>query len=272
MRITALILALALAAPTPARAAPRVETLAYGPDPAQRLDIHRPEVAAGPAPVLVMVHGGGWRWGDKALPGVWQRKAAYWGARGYVLVSLDYRMLPAADPLEQARDVAAALRFVQGHAGALGLDPARIVLMGHSAGAHLAALVGAEPAAFGTPPLAGIVALDSGAYDVSARMQARFVPRLYRDAFGTDPTFWAAVSPTAQVRAPVRDWLLVCSTERPAACPETEGFARALGRATPKVTVLPVAMRHRAINVETGDPASPVTAALDTFLRRIGLP
>lgn len=108
MRIAALILALALAAPAPARAAPRVETLAYGPDPAQLLDIHRPEVAAGAAPVLVMVHGGGWRWGDKALPGVWQAKAAYWGARGYVLVSLDYRMLPAADPLDQARDVAAA--------------------------------------------------------------------------------------------------------------------------------------------------------------------
>jgi len=262
-----LALALALLAPLPAAA----ETRAYGPDPAQALDIHLPAHPQGAAPVLVMVHGGGWRRGDKAMPGVWEPKAEHWGARGYALVSVNYRMLPEADPLVQAEDVAAALHYLSDHGAELGLDPARMVAMGHSAGAHLVALVAADTPRFDPPRLAGVVALDSGAYDVTARMQARRVPKLYRNAFGTDPAYWNAASPSAQVHAPARNWLLVCSENRPVACPEAAGFARALGRAPTKVQVLPVALSHREINVETGLPG-PVTAAIDGFLAGIGLP
>ena len=247
------------------------ETRAYGPDPAQALDIHRPDAAPKPAPVLVMVHGGGWRRGDKAMPGVWRPKAAHWGARGYVLVSVNYRMLPEADPLAQAQDIASALRYLSDNATDLGLDRARIVAMGHSAGAHLLALVGADTARFSPPPLAGVIGLDSGGYDIAARMREGPVPRLYRNAFGTDPAFWTAASPGANIHAPSRNWLLICAQTRPRACPEAEGFAKALGRAPTRVTVLPVALTHRAINVETGLPG-PVTEAIDGFLTRLALP
>jgi arylformamidase len=65
--------------------------------------------------------------------------------QGYVLVSTNYRLLPAARPLEQAGDVARALALVQKQAPQWGADPKRLVLMGHSAGAHLAMLLHASP-------------------------------------------------------------------------------------------------------------------------------
>ena len=117
-----------------------------------------------------MVHGGGWRRGDKASPGVVGEKAAHWLAKGYVFVSVDYRLLPDADPLQQAHDVAAAVASVQKRAPQWRADPRRMVLMGHSAGAHLVALLGAAPSllaqAGALRPL-GVVALDSAAMNLS---------------------------------------------------------------------------------------------------------
>jgi len=145
-----LVLALCLALPAGAQA--RVlRDLPYGGDAAQTLDVYLPD-AAKDAPVIVMVHGGGWRTGDKASNTVWQNKAAHWLPRGSVFVSLNTRLLPEADPLTQAGDVARALGFVQGHAKDWGGDPDQVVLMGHSAGAHLVALLGADP---GRDPVAG---------------------------------------------------------------------------------------------------------------------
>jgi acetyl esterase/lipase len=88
--------------------------LAYGGDLHQRLDVYRPKLASeAPAPVLFMVHGGAWHLGDKATPEVVANKVAHWVSRGFVLVSVNYRMLPEADPLQQADDVARALAFAQ---------------------------------------------------------------------------------------------------------------------------------------------------------------
>src|SRR5207247_470736 len=112
-----------------------------------------------------MVHGGAWVLGDKASPGVMENKVARWAARGYILLSVDYRMIPEADPLEQAEDVARALAAAQAKAASWGGDPSKFVLMGHSAGAHLVGLLAADPArAFkrGAKPWLGAVLLDSG--------------------------------------------------------------------------------------------------------------
>ena len=92
-----------------------------------------------------MLDGGGWRVGVKANPGVVKNKVAHYVPAGYLVVSINYRLSPEVDPLAQAHDVAAALSFVQSAASAWGGDPSRIVLMGHSAGAHLVSLVTADP-------------------------------------------------------------------------------------------------------------------------------
>ena len=109
-------------------------------------DVYLPAKPLDAAPVILVVHGGGWANGNKDNPGLVDGKAGRWLPEGRVLVSTNYRMRPDTAPLDQARDVARALAQVQRLAPEWGADPSRVVLMGHSAGAHLAALVGASPA------------------------------------------------------------------------------------------------------------------------------
>lgn len=264
----------AWAAPPPS--GPVQRDLAYGPDAAQRLDVYRPPGPAA-AGVLVYVHGGGWRIGDKGHARGIAPKVAHWVPRGLWLVSVNYRLLPQAGPLEQARDVARALAFVQ--AQAPGWSPAwagtapRIVLVGHSAGAHLVALLAADPAlaaAQGAQPWQGTVALDSAALDVEAIMRARH-PRLYDQAFGSDLAYWRRVSPLQRLAGVPAPLLLVCSTQRKAACPPARQFAERATALGGRAELLPVDLDHGEINQRLGEPGA-YTDAVDRFLRTLGLP
>src|SRR5262249_10514809 len=118
--------------------------IAYGADPAQRMDVYLPPHLER-APILLMVHGGAWRIGDKDNARVVDNKVARWVPKGVIFVSVDYRMMPDAEPLTQAADIALALAKVQALASSWGGDPDNIILMGHSAGAHLVALLTAAP-------------------------------------------------------------------------------------------------------------------------------
>lgn len=121
-----------------------ISDMAYGPDEKQRMDVYIPAMAKG-APVIFMVHGGAWRVGDKAGRGVVENKVARWVPKGIIFISANYRLLPGADPLVQAGDIALAMAKAQANAEKWGGDPAKFVLMGHSAGAHLVSLVSANP-------------------------------------------------------------------------------------------------------------------------------
>jgi len=244
--------------------------VAYGPDARQRMDIHRPPKAA-KAPIIVMLHGGGWRHGDKAMRAVVNHKAAHWVDHGVLFISVNTRLMPQADPLEQARDLARALARVQRDAVSLDGDPARIVLMGHSAGAHLVSLLAASPGLqsdAGVRPWMATVSLDSAAYDIEAVMRRDHF-RLYDQAFGTDARLWRDASPAHQLRRPGPPQLAVCSSTRPdKPCRDAERYldqARALGMV---FELLPVALSHRAINDDLGEPGD-YTARVDAFLRRI---
>src|SRR5436190_3085706 len=193
--------------------------VAYGPDPRQAFDVYLPTAgpdAARPAPVIVMVHGGGWFIGDKQSPNIVGAKANRWLPRGFILVSVNYRMLPDHGVAEQAEDVARALAFVQARAAAWGGDPARVVLMGHSAGAQLVALLSSAPSRWtglGLKPWLGTVALDGAAIDTEAVMARRHFP-LYDRVFGADPASWRAVSPLAALQPGALPLLAVCSSVR----------------------------------------------------------
>lgn len=239
--------------------------IAYGGDPAQRLDAYVPARPNGDA--VLLVHGGGWRRGDKDNRKVVANKLAHWSAQGIVVVSVDYRMLPEADPLRQAGDVAAALAYAQRHAREWGADPSRFVLVGHSAGAHLVALLDADPAlarAHGASPWRGTVALDSAALDVAAIMDSRH-PSLYDDAFGTDPAYWRATSPTLRMSRDAHPILLVCSSERATSCGQARGFAAAAKPLGVRAEVLPEALSHGEINDRLGLPGA-YTDAVDGFI------
>lgn len=243
----------------------RISNLAYGADPAQRLDVYVPARASGA--IIVMVHGGGWRDGDKALPSVVDNKVAHWVAAGTIFISIDYRMLPGTDPLHQADDVAAALAWSQQHARDWGGDPGKVVLMGHSAGAHLVALVAADPSAAharGVRPWRGTIALDSAALDVEQIMTDPHLP-LYDAAFGSDPAYWRAASPYEQLARGAAPMLLVCSSQRAESCANARRFAARAQSLGDSARVLPEPLSHREINDTLGLP-SDYTRAVDAFI------
>lgn len=238
----------------------------YGSDPAQRFDVYRPRQAKD-APVIFMVHGGGWRHGSKTARGVVQNKVARWVPKGFIVVSANYRLLPDADPLEQARDVAQALTTAQAQADQWGGDRQKFVLMGHSSGAHLVALINASPilaTGLGAKPWLGTVSLDSAALNVVATMEAGHL-KLYDHAFGQDPGFWQATSPWHQMAKGTAPLLAVCSTKRDDACPQAEQYRdKALSMGS-RADVLPQALSHAAINEQLGTPGA-YTQAVEKFM------
>ncbi len=249
-----------------------IRNLAYGSSGEQTLDVYRPEAAGSGRPILLMVHGGAWRIGDKDSRGVVSNKLAHWLSQGYVFVTINYRMLPELDGLEQADDVARALAFVQAHARDWGGDPSRVVLMGHSAGAHLVALLSSDPArveAFGARPWLGTVALDSAALDLLAVMQRRHLP-FYDKAFGEDPQRWRRASPLQSITSAARPLLAVCSSQRrDQPCDQAQAYAAAAAKQGVRVSVLPQDLDHAGVNRELGLPGA-YTDAVDAFLRSLG--
>jgi len=252
----------------PAFAAIReIHDIAYGPDARQRLDVYAPPDAHD-APVIFMVHGGGWRIGDKSMRRMFENKVRYWVPKGYVFIAINYRMLPAADPLEQARDVARALATAEEKAKEWGGDRRKFILMGHSAGAHLVALLAAS-SQFGTElrgaTWRGVVVLDSAALDVPRLMRKPHF-RLYDDAFGTSVSFWRQTSPYDQLHARTEPILSVCSTRRLDSCPQAFDFVAKAKSFGARASVLQENLSHEQINETLGE-ASAYTEAVDRFVR-----
>lgn len=240
---------------------------AYGPELRQRMDVYLPASPHAQG-VVFMVHGGAWRMGSKHGPGVVANKVQHWLPKGMAVIAIDYRLLPQAPVATQADDVRAALAYAQQHAQQWGLPPDRFVLMGHSAGAHLVALVSANPAAAlaqGARPWLGTVVLDSAVLNLPHIMRDRHA-RLYDAAFGTDPATWPALSPWHNLTTQAPPMLLVCSSQRPdKPCRQADAFAdkgRAVGV---RMQVLPQPMSHADINGLLGQPGA-YTDVVDGFL------
>lgn len=241
--------------------------VAYGDAASQRMDIYKPQQAKG-APVIFMVHGGAWRTGDKGSRAVVQNKVLRWVTRGAIFISVNYPLLPQEDALEQADEIAHALAYAQAHAMEWGGDPKRFVLMGHSAGAHLVALLNSAPHkayTLGARPWLGTIALDSAALDVVSIMHGRR-PRFYQDAFGSNEANWRLASPLHMLAAGAPPLLAVCSTKRrDNPCAQAHAYAAKAEGMRLRVVVLGQAMTHRQINQELGQPGA-YTKAVEAFL------
>jgi acetyl esterase/lipase len=244
----------------------------YGPDARQRMDVYLPPNAHG-APVLVMVHGGAWMFGNKAAASVVDLKIAHWVRdQGFILVSVGYRFVPQVDPMQQAQDVARALATAQASAASWGGDATRFVLMGHSAGAHLVALLSASPTIArqqAARPWLGTVVLDSAAVDTTALMQRRHMP-FYDRVFGSDPAYWRTVSPTDVLAPGAPPMLLVCSTQRrDGSCTQAQQFAARVTSIGGRAQLLPQNLSHAEIDAALGLPGA-YTSAVDAFIRSLG--
>lgn len=180
--VLAVLVALSVAAPAGAAPAGRAGVgaavvvtadVVYGEAPDEagvpetlRLDLYDPTDVVGTRPALVIVHGGGFDRGDKADP-VYVGMAQAFAAQGLVVAVVDYRLRADTYPtypvasLDAQHDVQAAIRWLRSHAGELRIDPARIAVTGHSAGAITALRVGThpeDPGESGTPGLPSGVA------------------------------------------------------------------------------------------------------------------
>lgn len=142
-----------------------VYDLRYGPGPLQTYDLHKPKDPQQGAPLVVLIHGGYWRGLDKntmtfAVPPYIER--------GAVVVNLNYDLCPAVTLDAIVREMQEALAHIAGKAAEWGADPAKIHVIGHSAGAHLAAMMVAAPwpANLGPQPLVASLGLISGVYSL----------------------------------------------------------------------------------------------------------
>jgi acetyl esterase/lipase len=111
--------------------------ISYGEHPRQNLDLYLPEDAPGPVPLVVVIHGGGWKSGGR---GPLSGESLFVHA-GLAVARIEYRLSQHAPFPAQLDDCGAAIALLRHEADALGLDAGRVVVMGHSAGGHLASLV-----------------------------------------------------------------------------------------------------------------------------------
>ncbi|ANU07387.1 alpha/beta hydrolase [Paraurantiacibacter namhicola] len=267
---------------SPAGARPEgVRTIAYGTHELQQFDLHAADDAESSAavPAVIFVHGGGWQRGDKAAASH-RAKAAHVTSLGYAFISVNYRLLPESDAEAQAQDVAAAIAYVMENAAALGVDASRIVLSGHSAGAHLAGLVATDEsllAQHGHSPasLAGVILLDGAAYDVEAQIAQADGRRadMYHAAFGTQPDRWRELSPTAHVGGKDAPVFLLLHVERAGAAAQAKALGAMLAAEGRDAEVVGVAGRglrgHRDISARLGEADYPATPIVTNWLARI---
>ena len=205
--------------PQLARGVEEVKDVSYGPDPANLLDLHLPEDRSVSHPVLLQIHGGGWRRGNKEREA---RPLVYSMAKnGWVGVSIAYRLSPAATFPDHLVDVKRAIAWVRGNIDQWGGDPSFIALTGGSAGGHLAALAAltvndpayqpgfeqADTSVQACVPLYGI-------HDLLDRNRLRypwpFIESIVMKVSPTDnPEAWDRASPLTRVRSDAPPFFVV---------------------------------------------------------------
>jgi len=240
------------------------------------LDLYVAEGEAEKRPVLIMIHGGGWRGGDKASPVIVGAKMRHFVGAGYVYASINYRLSPREPGGEgvqhpvHVRDCARAIAWIHDHVADYGGDPDQLHLMGHSAGGHLAALVATngrflEESGKDRSILKTNVLLDPAAIDIPGYLESvdgGGMTRLYESAFGTNPEDHLDASPRQHI-APekaIPPTLLFYQAERMQLHRFGRAFTRALTEAgSPSRSVDTVTLDHGQINSHVGMIDEPMT-------------
>ncbi|MBI5935635.1 MAG: alpha/beta hydrolase [Chloroflexi bacterium] len=271
--------ALTVPAPASASAAP-VLNVRYSDEATERknslsLDIY-PVADAQSSPVMIFVHGGGWFRGDKS--GVDVMAQAY-NQNGFILLSINYRLIPEVRTNQQMQDVARAVAWTKENISKYGGNPARIFLMGHSAGAHLVSLLGTDEIYLKAEGLAltdikGIVSLDTQTYDLHTLVTnlPKGTGEVYTEAFGTDPEFLKKMSPLTHVKAgkKIPPFLIAYTGEKTTRVYFSNEFYKALQEAGIPSTLLPATEKtHGQIMSEFGMPNDRVSSIVFDWLRSV---
>ncbi|SIO36322.1 Acetyl esterase/lipase [Singulisphaera sp. GP187] len=256
--------------------------IAYA-DPAQErqvLDVYSPRNAKG-LPVVFWIHGGGWQTGDKTSV---QIKPQAFMDHGFVFVSTNYRLLPNVDMATIVRDVAKSIRWVHDHIAESGGDPERIFVMGHSAGAQLAALICTDDRYLKAEGLSlaitkGCVPVDGDTYDVPAIIETAETRRRvhdqpqakygHREKFGNDPAKHRDLSAVTHVAKDkgIPPFLILHVADHPDTSAQAQRLASVLKNAgVPAKVFSAQESNHNKLNADLGLPNDPATKALFEFV------
>jgi arylformamidase len=246
----------------------------------QVLDVYSPTQAKG-LPVVFWIHGGGWQTGDKSSV---QLKPQAFMDKGFVFVSTNYRLLPQVDMETIIRDIAKSIHWVHDHIAEYGGDPERILVMGHSAGAQLAALVSIDDRYLKAEGLSlaiikGCVPVDGDTFDVPAiietaetRRRVHGQPEVkfgHREKFGNDPAKhrdFSAVTHVAKGKG-IPPFLIMHVAGHPDTTAQAQRLATVLkSEGVPARLYGAAESTHNKINEELGLPDNPGTKALFDFV------
>ncbi len=249
-------------------------------DPRQMVDIYAPESAKN-LPVVFWIHGGGWQTGDRTSI---QLKPQAFVDKGLVFVSTGYRLLPNVDMGTIFRDIAKSLHWVHDHIAEHGGDPKRILVMGHSAGAQLAALICIDDRLLKAEGLSlamikGCVPVDGDTYDVPAIIETAETRRRvhgqpqaklgHREKFGNDPAKhrdYSAVTHVAKGKG-IPPFLILHVADHPDTSAQAERLEAVLKDAgIPAKRFAAKETNHSKLNENLGLPDDPPTKALFEFV------
>jgi acetyl esterase/lipase len=242
------------------------------------LDLYGPKEGE-KLPVILFIHGGGWRGGDKKSAA---SKGFFFAQKGFVLVSVNYRLSPKVAHPVHVQDVIRSVAWVRENVAEYGGDPETIFVMGHSAGAHLAALAAIDDKRLkeaglpGLPLFRGAVLLDGAGYDIPATLKdAEDNPSrstLFKTAFGEEEEGWKDASPTLRAgeESGFAPFLILHVAGREASEVQSKGLKEALEGSGGKARVLPAEGKtHGSINKEIGKEGDVVTARILRFLENM---
>jgi acetyl esterase/lipase len=281
--LTLLLVAVALM--STARAQNIKRDIPYVPsaDERQNLDVYSPANAKN-LPVVFWIHGGGWQAGDKDDV---KLKPQWFMDKGFVFVSINYRLWPKVDMGTLIRDVALAFGWVDKHIAEYGGDPKRVLVGGHSAGAQLAAILCTDDRYLKEQGVAfthliGCVPVDGDTYDVPAiietaetRLRVHHLPARvngHREKFGDTPEKhqdFSAVTHVAKDKH-IPPFLLLHVADHP----DTSAQAQRLGAALKEAGVRTVIFgakntHHSPLNDNLGVAGDPATQALTEFVSSV---
>ena len=246
----------------------------------QVLDVYAPAGAKN-LPVVFWIHGGGWQTGDKGMVAL--KPKAFMDA-GFVFVSINHRLLPTVDMGAITRDVGSALGWVHKNIAKHGGDPARLLVMGHSSGGQLAALMCTDDRfvkaeGFSLTAIKGCVPVDADTFDIPAiiemaetRSRVHHLPMPtygHRQKFGNDPAKhrdFSAVTHVAKDKG-IPPFLVLHIAGNPDTVAQARRLEGVLRGAGVSVKVIAGAeTTHRSINDNIGAPNDAVTKELFAFV------
>lgn len=238
----------------------------------QALDLYAPD-GASQAPVVVYVHGGGWRYWDRK--GVDEKPIAF-TRLGYLFVTIGYRLVPEVRYPGQMADVAAGLRWVRDHIAEYGGDPQRIHLMGFSAGAHMVGLLVSDQRylqAAGVPVgcIRTVTALDGDCYYIPKQIEMcdEKTQEYHKSVWGDDPAGWDDPSPLTHLNPGLSlpPAMVVHLSNRPDATWQATSFSDRYRAVGGDVRVVGVDTTHMELNKNIGVAGNDASDAVIQFIR-----